>query len=48
MEHKLKLTSKEGNEFEDATNYKQLMEILSTSLLQDHIFHLLLELFLDL
>jgi hypothetical protein len=25
MEHNLKLTSKEGNEFEDATMYKQLV-----------------------
>jgi hypothetical protein len=28
MEHNLKLTSKEGNKFEDATKYRQLVESL--------------------
>eukprot|EP00253_Pinus_taeda_P032296 PITA_32296 len=43
MEQNLKLTFIEGKEFEDATKYRQLVEVSTTSLLPDQTFHLLLE-----
>jgi hypothetical protein len=45
MKQNLKLTSKEENEFDDATKYRQLLKVLSILLPIDQTFHFLLGFF---